>query len=152
MKNKLINKIGVFGASALVLSALSAGAQDTLPDEIVVSATGVPTPAAQIGASVDVINKADISKKNIQLLPDALLGLKGLTFEQEGTTGGIGYLRMRGLDRQNVIVLIDGVNIADAADPNGGAEISNMTLSDVEKIEVLRGLTVFCMVQMRLLA
>ena len=139
MKNKLINKIGVFGASALVLSALSAGAQDTLPDEIVVSATGVPTPAAQIGASVDVINKADISKKNILLLPDALLGLKGLTFEQEGTTGGIGYLRMRGLDRQNVIVLIDGVNIADAADPNGGAEISNMTLSDVEKIEVLRG-------------
>ena len=139
VKNKLQNKISIFGMSALVLSALSAAAQDTLPDEIVVTATGVPTPAAQIGASVDVIKQADISKKNIQLLPDALLGLKGLTFEQEGTTGGVGYLRMRGLDRQNVIVLINGVNVADAADVSGGAEISNLTLSDVEKIEVLRG-------------
>ena len=123
MKNKIYKKIGMLALSALVMMGASAAAQDTPPDEIVVSATGVPTPASQIGASVDVIKQKDISKKNIQLLPDAMMGLKGLTFEQEGTTGGIGYLRMRGLDRQNVIVLVDGVNIADAADVSGGAEI-----------------------------
>ena len=139
MKNKIYKKIGMLALSALVITGASAAAQDAPPDEIVVSVTGVPTPASQIGASVDVIKQKDISKKNIQLLPDALKGLKGLTFEQEGTTGGIGYLRMRGLDRQNVIVLVDGVNTADAADVSGGAEISNLTLSDVDKIEVLRG-------------
>ena len=73
VKNKLQNKISIFGASALVLSALSAAAQDTLPDEIVVSATGVPTPAAQIGASVNVVTAEDLRDGQYVYLQDVLI-------------------------------------------------------------------------------
>jgi vitamin B12 transporter len=108
-------------------------------DEIVVSATGIPTPLAQIGASVDIITAEDLERQQITYLQDAISGLKGVTFAQEGTTGGLGYLRMRGLERQNVVVFIDGVNMADAADAQGGTEISNLLVGDIERIEVMRG-------------
>jgi vitamin B12 transporter len=108
-------------------------------DEIVVSATGIPTPAAQIGASVDVITAEELENLQVTYLQDALSGLKGITFDQEGTTGGIGNLRMRGLGRQNIVVFIDGVNMADAADIQGGAEIANLLVEDIERIEVMRG-------------
>ena len=48
-------------------------------------------------------------------------------------------MRMRGLDRQNIVVFIDGVNVADAADVQGGAEIANLLVGDIERIEVMRG-------------
>ena len=41
-------------------------------DEIVVSATGIPTPISQIGASVDVISAEDLERKQITYLQDAL--------------------------------------------------------------------------------
>jgi len=108
-------------------------------DEIVVSATGIPTPISQIGSSVDIITAEDLERQQITYLQDALRGLKGVTFDQEGTTGGLGNLRMRGMNRQNVVVFLDGVNLADAADANGGAEIANLLVGDIGRVEVMRG-------------
>lgn len=127
----------IMGGLLAALITAPAVAQET--DEIIVSATGIPTPAAQIGASVDVITAADLEAQQITYLQDAISGLKGVTFAQEGTTGGVGYLRMRGLDRQNVVVFIDGVNMADAADIQGGPEIGNLLVGDIERVEVMRG-------------
>lgn len=129
---KVIAALAVFS-----LFGLSTRAQET--DEIIVSATGIATPAAQIGASVDVLTAAELEAQQITYLQDALSGLKGVTFAQEGTIGGIGYLRMRGLERQNVVVFIDGVNMADAADAQGGPEIGNLLVGDIERVEVMRG-------------
>ena len=126
-----------FGASLMAPVLTPALAQEV--DEIIVSATGIPTPAAQIGASVDVITAEDLENQQVIYLQDALRGLKGITFDPEGAIGGIGNLRMRGLDRQNIVVFIDGVNMADAADIQGGAEIANLLVGDIERIEVLRG-------------
>ncbi|MCH1602367.1 MAG: TonB-dependent receptor [Luminiphilus sp.] len=123
----------------VVLLAFAPLAKAEEVDEIIVSATGIPTPISQIGSSVDVITAKDLEQQQITYLQDALKGLKGVTFDQEGGTGGIGYLRMRGLDRQNVVVFVDGVNIADAADAQGGAEIGNFLLDDIERIEIMRG-------------
>ena len=41
-------------------------------DEIIVSATGMPTPASQIGVSMDVITAEDIARQQIRLLPNIL--------------------------------------------------------------------------------
>ncbi len=135
MKNiRLSAMVGLCFSASLMAPSL---AQEV--DEIIVSATGIPTPAAQIGASVDVITAEDLENQQVIYLQDALRGLKGITFDQEGTIGGIGNLRMRGLDRQNIVVFIDGVNMADAADIQGGTEIANLLVRDIERIEVLRG-------------
>ena len=135
-----MKNIQLSALAGLCLSAsLMAPALAQEVDEIIVSATGIPTPAAQIGASVDVLTAEDLENQQVIYLQDALRGLKGITFDQEGTIGGIGNVRMRGLDRQNIVVFIDGVNVADAADVQGGAEIANLLVGDIERIEVMRG-------------
>ena len=107
--------------------------------ELVVTATGIATPASEIGASLDVITREDLEARQVVYLQDALSQLKGMYFSQEGGTGGAGFLRMRGLQRQNMSILIDGNNMADAADLNGGAEIAHILVSDIERVEVIRG-------------
>jgi vitamin B12 transporter len=135
-----MKNIQLSALAGLCLSAsLMAPALAQEVDEIIVSATGIPTPVAQIGASVDVLTAEDLENQQVIYLQDALRGLKGITFDQEGTIGGIGNVRMRGLDRQNIVVFIDGVNVADAADVQGGAEIANLLVGDIERIEVMRG-------------
>ena len=67
--------------AALVVTPLAA--QEV--DEIIVSATGIPTPAAEIGASVDVITAADLEAKQITYLQDALK-LKGINVPQKWRT------------------------------------------------------------------
>ena len=133
---------GRLGGFALVLSALfvphELAAQEAIP-EIVVSATGISTPSAQIGASVSVVSRQDLQDAQVVHLQDALSHLKGVYFRQTGGIGGLTSLQMRGLTRQNIVVLIDGNNMADAADANGGAEIANVMVADIERIEVFRG-------------
>jgi len=141
-KNKSITGAIMRGLiiTPLFFHPLQANANDAdAVDQIVVTATGVPTPASQIGATLDVITRQQLENQQVVYLQEALSQLKGVYFRQEGNVGGLGYLQMRGLERQNTLVLIDGNNMSDAADANGGAEIAHILVADIERIEVIRG-------------
>lgn len=136
MKNKLQNKISIFGASALVLSALSAAAQDTLPDEIVVSATGVPTPATQVGASVDVITAEDLRDGQYVYLQDVLRG-QGINIAQNGGIGTLSNVFLRGLPGRHTNLIVDGISLFD---PRSNQVLWNDALVDgTRQIEIIRG-------------
>ena len=136
VKNKLQNKISIFGMSALVLSALSAAAQDTLPDEIVVSATGVPTPAAQIGASVDVITAEDLRDGQYVYLQDVLRG-QGINIAQSGGIGTLSNVFLRGLPGKHTNLIVDGISLFD---PRSNQVLWNDALVDgTRQIEIIRG-------------
>ncbi len=124
----------------LFLLPLQASANEAdVIDHIVVTATGVPTPASQIGATLDVVTRQQLEDQQVIYLHEALSQLKGVYFRQDGNVGGLGYLQMRGLERHNSLVLIDGNNMSDAADANSGAEIAHILVADIERIEVIRG-------------
>ena len=108
-------------------------------DEIVVSAVGFETPKSQIGSALSVINKETIERSQADFVSDVLVNLSGVTFDQEGGMGGVGHLRLRGLDRQYIAVLVDGVAMGDPSDPQGSAELANLQTSGIDRIEVLRG-------------
>lgn len=108
-------------------------------DELVVTATGMPQPLGEIGSSVSLITAEDIKRHQDRFVDTALTRLSGLAFDQEGGAGGVGYLRVRGFDRQYTTILVDGINIGDPADPQGSAELANLLTPDIERIEVLRG-------------
>ena len=136
VKNKLQNKISIFGAGALVLSALSAAAQDTLPDEIVVSATGVPTPAAQIGASVDVVMAEDLRDGQYVYLQDVLRG-QGINIAQNGGIGTLSNVFLRGLPGKHTNLIVDGISLFD---PRSNQVLWNDALVDgTRQIEIIRG-------------
>lgn len=115
-------------------------AQDvqTLPD-IVVSATGLPTDAAQIGSSVTVITEEQIQRDQRRTLPDLLATVPGLNVVQTGGPGGQTSIFMRGTNADHVKVLVDGIDISDPTAPRRVFDFGPLMTDDIERVEVLRG-------------
>src|ERR1700683_3064654 len=114
---------------ALIALAAPACAQASLDDasphdasledeSIVVSATRVPTPVAEIASSVTVITAPDIESRQQRSLPDVRETVPGLFVEQSGGVGGQTSLFMRGANSNQTKVLLDGIDIADPSTPN----------------------------------
>src|SRR5471032_2251567 len=129
-----------FASAALIALATPALAQSYLPSEdVVVSATRIPTPVAEVASSVTVITAADIEARQERSLPDVLRSVPGLFITQTGGAGGQTSLFMRGTNANHTKVLLDGIDIADPSTPGGAADISKLLAGDIAKVEVLRG-------------
>jgi vitamin B12 transporter len=108
--------------------------------ETVVTATRVPTPIERVPAGVTVIDRQTIGERGYQTLGEALATVPGLTLLQSGGIGQPSSAFIRGTASRHALVLLDGVPINDAAEPNGAFNFGNELLGlDVERIEVLRG-------------
>jgi vitamin B12 transporter len=106
---------------------------------IVVTATRIPTPASEVGSSVTVISAEDIRRKQYRSVPEALRSVPGLDVVQSGGPGQQTSVFIRGASSSHTLVLVDGINIADASSPNGAVDFSSLMLDNVERIEVVRG-------------
>jgi vitamin B12 transporter len=130
-------------AAAVALAALPAAAQDpTTYDktvgEVVVSATRTPLPQRWVASAITVIPAAEIEQLQLRSLPDALRTTPGIDVVQTGGPGGQTSVFARGANSDHVLVLIDGVEANDPAQPSG-FDFGQILLDDVERIEVLRG-------------
>lgn len=127
---------------AALLAAAPALAQpvpnEALPD-LVVTATRVPTPAADVPAGVSVITRDMIRAQGYTTLADALQSVPGVRLVQLGGPGQQASLFIRGSSSNGALVLRDGVPINDPSDPGGAYNFGVATLEDVERIEVVRG-------------
>ena len=120
--------------------AVSAHADDTvIQQQLVVTATRVPTPVLDIPAGVSVIDRQTIEEHGYNTLAEALSAIPGVRVSQSGGAGGIASVFVRGTNSDQVLVLIDGMPINDASDPNAQFNFGVDTLGDVERIEVIRG-------------
>ena len=108
-------------------------------DEVVVSATGTPTPAREVASSVTVITADQIQREQRRTLPQALAAVPGLNIVQIGGPGGQTSVFMRGTNSNHVKVLIDGIDANDPSTPNRSFDFGSMLTNDIERIEVLRG-------------
>ena len=127
-------------ASAALAALTGAASAESVGDEgVVVSATRLSTPVAQIASSVTVITAADIERRQDRSLPDVLRDVPGLSITQTGGAGGQTSLFMRGTNSNHVKLLVDGIDMADPSTPTGAADISKLLAGDIAKVEVLRG-------------
>ena len=105
-------------------------------DEIIVSATGIPTPAAQIGASVDVITAEDLERQQITYLQDALKR-KGINIPQSGGTGTLSNVFLRGLPGKYTDLVVDGISMYD---PRSEQVLwQDVMMEGIRQLEILRG-------------
>ncbi len=107
--------------------------------EIVVSATGIETPADQIANSVTVITGKDMERDQRRTVPDALSTVPGLNVVQNGGPGGSTSIFIRGANANHTKVLIDGIEVSDPSDVNRVFDLGQLLTSDIDRIEVLRG-------------
>jgi vitamin B12 transporter len=126
-----------FAAPAFAQANFDLGAN--ADENIVVSATRLPTPETEVGSSVTVITAADIAARQERSLPDALETVPGLFVEQSGGIGGQASIFMRGANSNQTKVLLDGIDISDPSTPNDAADIGKLLTGDIARVEVLRG-------------
>jgi len=129
--------------SAAVLAALFASpALADTPDQtaspVVVQAMRLPTLISE-APDVIVIDRNEIDARQATFVADVLDTVPGLAVTDAGAFGGVTSVRMRGTSSDKTLVLIDGVPQNDPSDPNGAYDFSQLSLANVERIEVLQG-------------
>lgn len=111
---------------------------------IVVSASGFEQDIKNAPASISVVTKDDIEKKNATSIADLLSDVPGIDIRDGiGKTSGLN-IKMRGLGNEYSLILIDGRRQTTSSDvtPNGFGESANgflPPLASIERIEVIRG-------------
>jgi vitamin B12 transporter len=129
---------GITGALCIAAFSTVWSAEQPL-EEVVVVATRLPVPAAKVGNTVSVLNRADIEASQAVAVSDLLARLPGVGVTRSGGPGGLTGLRIRGAESDHTLVLIDGVQINDPAAPGGGFDFGNLLTGGLSRIEVLRG-------------
>ena len=128
-------------AFAGCLSATSAGLADEKQEEletIVVTASRIPTPIAEVASSVTAIEREQIVNRQSIFVSDLLRDVPGVAVSRQGPPGTVTEVRVRGAEANQVMVLIDGIKANDPAFTDTFS-FTDLTAFDVQRIEVVRG-------------
>jgi vitamin B12 transporter len=123
-------------SSVLVSQPLSAQVSDT---QITVTATGSRSEVEDTGQSVTVIGQDEIDAVQGADVTRVLRRAPGVTITRNGPPGAFTGVRVRGATAEQLLVLVDGVRVADAAAPGGGFDFGNLAAGETEKLDLLRG-------------
>ena len=122
------------------LAATQSGAQS--PDSVrtigtvVVTASKSPAEKSSLSQSVTTITGDELRARGVARVSDALRSVPGASVVQNGTTGSVNTLFLRGGESRYTKVLIDGV----AVNASGGFfDFSHLTTDNIDRIEVVRG-------------
>jgi vitamin B12 transporter len=128
-----VTMIGLTRASAAHAAA------EVAADEVVVTATRIPTPESQVASSVTIITAGEIEARQLQTLPDVLKDVPGLNVVRSGGPGGQTSVFMRGTNSDHTKVFVDGIDVNDPSSPSASFDFGLFLAQDIAKVEVLRG-------------
>ena len=113
----------------------------SIQEQVVVTASATPQSVDEVSKSVTVVTRDSIEERDEFFLPEALRTVPGLRVQQLGGPGAFTGIKVRGLRSQDTAVLFDGLRFRDPTAPEGDAEalIEDLVVTDVDRIEVLRG-------------
>lgn len=121
----------------LPLTVNAVETEDDESNQIVVTATRTARTVDETLASVTVIDQDEIENSQAHSVPELLLGIPGLSIANNGGQGKLTSFFLRGTESNHILVLIDGVKVGSAT--SGTAPIQDIPISQVERIEVVRG-------------
>ena len=117
-----------------------AGSTDAQGDTVItVLASGLAQPIDQSGQSISVIGDKELQSLQTPDLAAALSRLPGVSLARTGGLGAATSLFVRGADSDQVLVLIDGVKVADTSSPAASYDFGALTAGGLGKVELLRG-------------
>jgi len=105
--------------------------------DVFVTATRTPIPKKNVIADVTIITSEEIERAGSSSLPELLQRQPGIEISNLGGAGKVSTLSIRGTGSTHSIVLIDGMRVGAAT--SGFSAIEHIPLSQIEKIEILRG-------------
>jgi vitamin B12 transporter len=105
-------------------------------ENVVVTANAQPLELSQTPAPVDVVTRDEIHRRQLVSLADALQTLLGATIARTGREGGLTTFFLDGGNSNFTKFFIDGTPLNE---PGGFLNLSNQTLDNIDKIEVVHG-------------
>ena len=124
----------------LVLAAsCPAAAQTADESEITVLASARSQTLASTGESIAVFTREDMDRVQGADLSRLLERSPGVVLSRNGGPGNFTAVRVRGAEGEQLLVLVDGVRLADPAAPGGGFDFGNLPMGQLAKVELLRG-------------
>jgi len=109
---------------------------ERVSENVVVTANAEPLENSRTAAPVDEITREQISQRQSVTLPDLLYTQPGISVARTGPIGGLATIFLDGGNSNYTKVLVDGVSVND---PGGFVSFSNLTLDNVDKVEVVHG-------------
>ena len=111
-------------------------ALEPLSSKVVVTAQTLPLDAESSPAPVTILTHEQIEQRVATSLPDLLATQPGFSLGRTGPEGGSASLFLDGGNSNYTKVLVDGVP---ANQPGGLIDFSNLTLDNIDKIEIVHG-------------
>jgi vitamin B12 transporter len=122
----------------LFLITPSAAAEEKVKlDEIVVTATRMEETIGETTSSVILITREDIQKMNVEFVPEVFRKIPELQVIQNGGTGKVASVLLRGGSSSHTLVMIDGIRANSTT--TGSFDFSGITVADIERIEIVKG-------------
>jgi vitamin B12 transporter len=106
-------------------------------DPVVVTAARGPQSIDELVADVTVIGPEEIARSGADSLAALLSRQPGIEIVQNGSPGSTSGVFIRGANRQQTVVLLDGLRIESSS--AGAASLEAIPLEQIERIEILRG-------------
>lgn len=142
-----------FAILLLLLTAVGGYAADTVMDgnedtavsesgeeeiEVITVTAAVESLKVGVSASAAVVDAEMIAAAGAETAADALKLLPGVHINSNGTASSIGSVSLRGSRSNQVLILIDGVPMADPGG-SGGYDPFKIPADAIERIEVVKG-------------
>ena len=105
--------------------------------DVFVTATRTPIPKNNVIADTTIISEEEIKLAGSSSLPELLQRQPGIEISNNGGLGKVSTLFLRGTSSTHSVILLDGIRIDSAT--AGLTAIENIPLSQIEKIEIVRG-------------
>ncbi|MDO9598695.1 MAG: TonB-dependent receptor [Azoarcus sp.] len=124
-----------FGTALAVDNAAGADPGPAALGQVTVTAKGYAADTLETPASIVVVGRDELLRRNAANLGEAVRGLPGLAVASDGAQGQNPVVR--GLKKESVVLLVDGMRL-NSAQP-AGAIGSFMALGLAERVEVVKG-------------
>ncbi len=130
-------------AALIPVTPIAWGAQNEaavpLKHDIVVTATRLETPERKVGSSLTVVSGDELVRTGKAFVLEALETVLGLSTVRNGGPGATSSVSVRGANSEHTLFLLDGLELNDPINPSRSYDVSHLPLSQVERIEILRG-------------
>ncbi|HSG34453.1 MAG TPA: TonB-dependent receptor plug domain-containing protein, partial [Sphingomonadaceae bacterium] len=105
---------------------------------LTVVASGDEARIDSFGQAVSIIGETEIREVQGGDIVRVLERMPGVTLARNGGPGSFTGLRVRGAEAEQLLVLVDGVAVADSASPGNGFDFGNLLPGGIGKLELLR--------------
>jgi len=108
-------------------------------DPVVVTANNLKQPLSTVTSTTYILTRDDIEERGWETIAEALSSLPGINISRNGGPGTSTSVHVRGQSGQGVLFMIDGEMIADPSNISLSPLVENLSLDQVERIEVVLG-------------